>query len=592
MKNFKNIEGILVLFLFVLLWVYLWLRAIYVPLVHDELVTYHVYMISGKWLPFEGFVDANNHLLNSALGSFLYNIFGYNGYLIPRIPNLLVFPLYFWAVYQIGKRYFNNKTLLISFILAITCPPYFLEFFALARGYGMAISFFVLTILFYAKGINKFNFKNDLLFTLFASLSILSNLTLLFGVLGLYCLKILGLIKSKKIKFSQFLTLIVGLSLFGYMVLYSMELQKMGVFYYGSKEGFISLTINSLVKELFFIDNYIVDIVICSLGTIVLGVFIYKYLLEKNLFEILNKLFIFPFLLAFCVLLIVFSKILIGVNFPEDRAALYLFPLFISSLFISLKFLNVKARKGMSIVIASFFVISLIFHINISHSIYWHKDFISPKLLERFSLENSNNNMETISGIGLLKTVWAQSVLNKKEPLNLLESYKTIELDTISDYQLTSLKRFPQIKTHYNELLYDEISELSLVKRKQKLSRKFLAEKSFKIGKTNDEFISLWSNIPDSLIGKVVLFEIEAQFKNYQFPSELLLVVSDQNSNDDMEYYEKFDLDFLLMLEEKLHLLAYVPTVHSSNSGIYLWNPEKTILEIENLKVNFFELYP
>ncbi|HNS46120.1 MAG TPA: hypothetical protein PKH94_02665, partial [Bacteroidales bacterium] len=60
-------EKILFVAFGLLLWIYVWLRAIQVPLIYDEIATFFHYIHSSSFLPFRSHLDANNHLLNSAL---------------------------------------------------------------------------------------------------------------------------------------------------------------------------------------------------------------------------------------------------------------------------------------------------------------------------------------------------------------------------------------------------------------------------------------------------------------------------------------------------------------------------------------------
>jgi hypothetical protein len=58
--------------LFFLIWLYLWLRAFYVPLIYDEIATFYGYVHVGKFIPFYAHWDANNHIINSLLSSILF----------------------------------------------------------------------------------------------------------------------------------------------------------------------------------------------------------------------------------------------------------------------------------------------------------------------------------------------------------------------------------------------------------------------------------------------------------------------------------------------------------------------------------------
>ena len=62
--------------IFAFLFIYIALRASLIPLIHDEAATFFYYIQTGVYLPPEAHLAANNHILNSALGSISFHIFG------------------------------------------------------------------------------------------------------------------------------------------------------------------------------------------------------------------------------------------------------------------------------------------------------------------------------------------------------------------------------------------------------------------------------------------------------------------------------------------------------------------------------------
>ena len=92
----KKLPGEVIFYvgLFVFLWGYLWLRAIYTQLTHDETATFFRYIQPGLFMPYAHELSANNHILNSILSYFFYSVFGVSP-MVLRLANLLAFPLYF-----------------------------------------------------------------------------------------------------------------------------------------------------------------------------------------------------------------------------------------------------------------------------------------------------------------------------------------------------------------------------------------------------------------------------------------------------------------------------------------------------------------
>ena len=69
-------EPVLFVLLSALNWAYLILRAVYVPMAHDEIATFHYYVQTADFMPFIAHWDMNNHFVNSALTTLFYSAFG------------------------------------------------------------------------------------------------------------------------------------------------------------------------------------------------------------------------------------------------------------------------------------------------------------------------------------------------------------------------------------------------------------------------------------------------------------------------------------------------------------------------------------
>ena len=81
----------------------------------------------------------NNHILNTLLVKYSIALFGAHSWSV-RLPNLLSFLLFAWAVYRIACL-LNPR----SFWLPVTAVlffanPYLLDFFGLSRGYGLSVA--------------------------------------------------------------------------------------------------------------------------------------------------------------------------------------------------------------------------------------------------------------------------------------------------------------------------------------------------------------------------------------------------------------------------------------------------------------------
>lgn len=143
-RNLPKSERWIYAILFAVIWMYLWFRAYSMPFVHDEAVTFYVYIQSDSFLPYVSALDANNHFLNSFLSWLCYKLFG-SSWLALRIPSLMAFAVLFVALIRLAGR-LQTRWLRIALILSLLATPYFIEFFALCRGYGLSMAFLVLSL--------------------------------------------------------------------------------------------------------------------------------------------------------------------------------------------------------------------------------------------------------------------------------------------------------------------------------------------------------------------------------------------------------------------------------------------------------------
>ena len=126
----------------------------------------------------------NNHILNSLLCKLSFSLFGMDQ-IAGRLPNILSFVLYFWFVWQFSRRFFADNFVGLMFVCVMLGNPYMIEFFSLARGYGMSFALMMVSI-YYAARYTLEDVKRALpISLLFAILSVYAQFALLHFFLGL-----------------------------------------------------------------------------------------------------------------------------------------------------------------------------------------------------------------------------------------------------------------------------------------------------------------------------------------------------------------------------------------------------------------------
>ena len=111
-------------------------RALHVPITYDEATSFSRY-VDADPMALADFATATNHLLNSALTRAAVTVFGSAPWVL-RLPNVLA-GIAFLAVATAFARRTVHPTIGAAGAVLLATNPYLLDYFALSRGYGLAI---------------------------------------------------------------------------------------------------------------------------------------------------------------------------------------------------------------------------------------------------------------------------------------------------------------------------------------------------------------------------------------------------------------------------------------------------------------------
>lgn len=172
------------IFLSLLLLAYTVCRAAALSFTWDETYSYLHYVKNGELLPHTWDVmSANHHLLNTWGMMISAKLFG-TGELALRLPALIAHVIYLFFSVRIvmlacSEGRHRMLRALIAFML-LNVHPYLLDFFSLARGYGLSVATLVAGVYYCYKYIAVAQKKRTLAAALFwLALAVLSNLVLL-----------------------------------------------------------------------------------------------------------------------------------------------------------------------------------------------------------------------------------------------------------------------------------------------------------------------------------------------------------------------------------------------------------------------------
>lgn len=389
---------------FGLLWLYVWLRAWLVPPLHDEVATYFHFIEPGNIWGEHAQLDANNHLLNSVLGRLIYRLSG-ESFFFFRLPNVLCFALYFSGMHYLLRGMKRHYRFLVLF--GITSIPYVLEYFAYTRGYGISITCFIWVLVFAEKLTKNFRLRNLAGIYLCTFLAIAANISFFTtGVLVLLLSGTLYLIRFRELERKQHLT--APLLTIGFLLsckpLYglSMRMKEAGTLYYGSLDGLWDVTGKTLSRYVLFTDSPILCWIFLTIFLLLAGIYLRRLLMLKlSRFLQTTDGLLFCFFFGLITLYLALA-LLMQVNYPEDRVAMALIPLFL--LIIAL--LTARSKTGEKLAFAyTLFPVSLLLHLSFTTSVFTPDERISDDFYAAVKEELSPAS--TLAGYPTMQLTWA-----------------------------------------------------------------------------------------------------------------------------------------------------------------------------------------
>lgn len=229
---------------------YVFFRALYIAPYQDEVVSYNLYISTGRFQPFYSDLSANNHLLNSLFAHLSYVLFGGSNFLFIRLPNVLSFLVYYYFILKISKN-FKSNVLILSFRLSLISSIYLLSFFSLARGYGLSFGFLLGAIYYLKETVETLEFKKVVYGLVLSSLFLYSNLSLM--ILYVAIISIFGLLFIFKIRVifkSIGIFLLLTIPSFVYALIFAFAIKDSGDLYLAVYDSFIFESLIPLFEDI------------------------------------------------------------------------------------------------------------------------------------------------------------------------------------------------------------------------------------------------------------------------------------------------------------------------------------------------------
>lgn len=572
--------------------IYLILRAIYVEPLHDEIATLFHYIDYGKIFGKDIILDANNHLLNSVLSKICYSIFGDHLWAI-RLPNVLSFILYFYAIYKLATL-LKSSFLKYILILSATCIPYILDYFAYSRGYGLSMAFLVFSIYKVIQLNKNYTTWNMLLFASSSVLAIYSNLNIIlvsmiaFLIIGIKLIRDYQLEKSISSLKSYATISVITLLALSYAIIFAYLLKQNGALYYGNLDGLWLTTGATLSKYCLNTDwigiKYILSVFI--LGFVCHFIWIWK----KDGFESLleNPAAILILLLLGNLVAIELMALILHMNYPEDRVGMHLVILFILiTIFILDEYLLLR---WISIVLLCFPILT-VKGFNLHTSQFTPDDRMNKIDFLRFQKRIKDKS----SSLYLMQQLVYAYHVRQNNPTHFVVPRMFHFEEPMEEIVSTKEQTSEKLKKNAYQLLYSNTFTRQQIIQKFPLVKKNLFDYSEQHNiNTNQEFYSIFEmdeNTLNQFSFKKIQAKISAKLHTPQLARETVVIVVDKQLKDGSNEYNAFNLNWAAGKNKTYEFIRWVDFEPQKTKAIkvYLYNPNQLSYEIKELSINYFQ---
>lgn len=584
-----------------LLLIYLVLRAIYTPVLHDEIATFFYFIQTNNFLPPNAHWDANNHLLNSFLGNLSFQLFGDAPWTL-RLPNVLLFPVYVLFTWKILSK-LKNIGLKWAVFLVIIFTGYIFEYFALCRGYGMSLGFLMAGIYFIISAYEN-NIKwHPFLAVILLFFAVSANLTLVYIYLMLVLFAFIAMWFMPAKKRIHKVIICASLGLFSLILLspllyFSFELKSRGALYYGGN-GFIDFTIKPLLKLLLNNDSYLMIVIVFLLfGGLVLDfLFTMIHSIRSKRFDATH---IFVILLLGSISAIFLTHYILGVNYPEDRTAMYLAPLFMLAIAFALDKWN-KKLVALLVLPLLFFPFKFVKELGVNQALFAIEERNVQEYFDYIEEASQNQiHKPTIGGYATQSFCWYYMNYRNGGKQNAM--LYTLHPDTICDYQIVNqhLTLNSDFLSRYNKLNKKAVHHLNLYKRKSSLTKVLVssADSITNWNHTTNEFLNLHeTEAKKAWAGKALLIEVSGIIHAPNKPFYATISASQKNKDWIELGQERVVLSWLRYDwsddTRVFHQQIVLPNIaeDAEHIQVFVWNIKTKPFLVKSLNVKIFLLY-
>lgn len=398
-------EHLFYLLVSVILLMYSGYRGYTLSFTHDESYSF-INIIHGSFYQVVSndsyWISANNHIFNSLCMKYSEILFG-SSEIYLRMHSIVAHVLYLLFTFLIVKELKPTRLQVVGFIL-LNFNPYLLDFFSLARGYALSITFMTMSLYYFIQFTKKesiFSVWACLFSALLATLANFSIITFTVSVILLFeCFMIIKRYSIKQFLIKNIPILITLLCLYSLYRWPITQLINHGQLFFGGEEGLWTDTIISSIEVYLYHSKDFTFFKLCLkvliIAIVTLHFFIfYKKIRQKNISQL-----DYSFIIMILILSVNYIQhFFMDTSYFKERFAMFLVPLFFISTLNCLIFLYQTnyTLKIISSVFALLIVLIVSFickdSLNLSYTYNWQYDANTKEMINDLSVSKAGNKV-------------------------------------------------------------------------------------------------------------------------------------------------------------------------------------------------------
>lgn len=383
-KLFADWTNRILFLIILLLGLYVIFRGITLSFTHDESLSFSI--IQGNTSLKQ---TANHHALNTMLMDVCFKLFGSQEWAL-RLPNIIAFFIYSLAAFLVANL-ISDKTIKVFTFVVLLFNPFLLDFFSLARGYGISNSCILLAFYFFLRhnvrdqklSILNIDFFLCMLCATASMFSVLSSINIYIALLGIFVIRYLFFFLKNRPSWNRGILLSCVIFILALLPLYFgvetlFVLKENNQLYYGS-DSLIS-SINILIYASMYHD-FPPEWVTISLRYAILAVFLISFVFLVFYKKRSDSIILISCLNILVVIGFFIEHYFFDAMYPQNRTALMFIPMIACQAMFLFNEIHAAKLKWANVVIKTISVFAIILlsynllvYLNLKKTLLWSYD--------------------------------------------------------------------------------------------------------------------------------------------------------------------------------------------------------------------------